>query len=239
VRFRTTATLVTALTAALAATTARAWALDDPEDPSPKIIGGAVAASAPWAAAVTGDAHDGNGPFFRCSGTVIAPTWVLTAGHCDVGTMMIRTGSLNRTEGGTVTAVTEVVTRYDVALMRLATPVTATPIRLADADPPVAASSELFGWGATCFTACGSSDVLKTAAVEVTAVDDPAKTDYRGGPAIESAAITGNAWAGDSGGPQIHAGAQIGVASTADGTKMQYYSSVAANRDWIRTVAGV
>jgi hypothetical protein len=52
-------------------------------------------------------------------------------------------------------------------------------------------------------------------------------------------AIDGYAWRGDSGGPQVYRGAQMGVASTADDQSRQYYASVADNRSWITSVAGV
>lgn len=45
--------------------------------------------------------------------------------------------------------------------------------------------------------------------------------------------------AGDSGGPQFYNGQQVGVASTADGQSIQNYGSVAYNRAWITSVAGV
>jgi hypothetical protein len=38
---------------------------------------------------------------------------------------------------------------------------------------------------------------------------------------------------------QVYNGAQVGVASTADGQSRQYYGSVADNRSWITSVAGV
>jgi len=78
--------------------------------------------------------------------------------------------------------------------------------------------------------------VLKTATVRVTTTN---ARDAYGGRAIGSTRISGNAWRGDSGGPQVYNGAQVGVASTANGTSAQYYGSVAYNRAWIQSVAGV
>jgi hypothetical protein len=62
--------------------------------------------------------------------------------------------------------------------------------------------------------------------------------DYFGGPAVRSRGISGTTGWGDSGGPQMYNGVQVGVCSTGTNTE-QTYASVAANRDWIRTVAGV
>ncbi len=80
------------------------------------------------------------------------------------------------------------------------------------------------------------ADPAEPASVRVTS---NSATDAYGGQAIRSTRINGNAWRGDSGGPQFHNGAQVGVASTADGQSIQNYGSVAYNRAWITSVAGV
>jgi len=88
----------------------------------------------------------------------------------------------------------------------------------------------------TCYSGCSASTQLKSATVQVTSTN---VTDAYGGRAIRSTRISGNAWRGDSGGPQFYNGAQVGVASTADGVSIQNYGSVAYNRSWIASVAGV
>ncbi|MFG1991121.1 S1 family peptidase [Actinoplanes sp. NPDC048988] len=220
------ASLATALTGALAVPSAAAAA----EDPSTNIIGGGTVSSAPWAAAVL---SNGN---FTCSGTIISANYVLTARHCISGTMSVRVGSVNRTSGGTTRAVTSTATRYDLALMRLASPITTSYMPLSGAYPPVGSTNNIYGWGMTCYSGCSASTTLKTATVQVTSTN---QTDAYGGRAIASTRINGNAWRGDSGGPQVYNGAQVGVASTADGTSRQYYGSVAYNRAWIQSTAGV
>jgi secreted trypsin-like serine protease len=219
-----------ALAATLCGTLAAAPALAvEPEGARPQIIGGSTVASAPWAAAVS------NSDGFACSGTIIAPTWVLTATHCLRGTMSVRVGNVRRANG-TLRAVTGTASRYDLTLLRLARPVETTYMKLGDRTPPVGATTSLYGWGMTCFSGCGASPVLKTATARVTSTD---QTDHLQGPGILSERINGNAWRGDSGGPQLYNGVQIGVASTADGTAQQLYSNVPAARSWIRTTAGV
>ncbi|WP_343449602.1 S1 family peptidase [Micromonospora oryzae] len=200
-----------------------------PAGPQP-IIGGGTVSSAPWAAAVFSNGS------FTCSGSVIASTWVLTARHCVSGTMSVRIGSVYYASGGTTRTVSASYTRYDLALLRLSSAVTTSTVSLASSNPPVNSTNTIYGWGMTCYSGCGASSQLKTASVRVTSTN---VTDAYGGQAIRSTAVNGNAWRGDSGGPQFYNGQQVGVASTADGVSIQNYGSVAYNRAWITSVAGV
>src|SRR5207302_4457493 len=98
----------------------------------PRIVGGGNATDAPWAAQVNW-ADVG----FQCSGSVIAPQWVLTAGHCVTdGGMTVRVNSL-RLGGGTEVDVdgAKLDPKGDMALLHLADPVQTTFAKLADADP--------------------------------------------------------------------------------------------------------
>jgi hypothetical protein len=221
------ASLATAFTAVLAAPAA-AQAAVAPVGPS--IIGGSAVSSAPWAAAVFS-----NGTF-QCSGTIISASYVLTATHCIAGTMSVRVGSVSRTTGGVTSSVTSTSTRYDLALMKLATPITTTYMGLSSAYPPIGSTNSIYGWGSTCSSGCSAATVLKTATVRVTSTT---QTDNAGGRGILSSMITGAAWRGDSGGPEIYNGVQVGVASLADGVSQQIYSSIAYNRSWITSTAGV
>ena len=210
---------------------AAAHASVDPGAGGPgRIIGGSSVSSAPWAAAVF---SNGN---FTCSGTIISASYVLTATHCITGSMSVRVGSVSRTSGGVTSTVTSTTTRYDLALMRLSTPIATTYMTLSSSYPPAGSTNSIYGWGRTCYQGCGASTTLKTATVRVTSTD---QRDNAGGRAILSTAISGAAWSGDSGGPEVYNGAQVGVASLADGQSQQIYGSVAYNRSWVTSVAGV
>jgi secreted trypsin-like serine protease len=224
VRIRLLAAVAGAVTALVAPTAAHA----DPV--TPYIIGGGTVSSAPWAAAVLSNGS------FTCSGTIISANYVLTARHCVSGTMSVRVGSVNRTSGGVTRTVSSSASRYDLALLRLSSPINTTYMPLSSAYPPVGSQNSIYGWGMTCYSGCSASTTLKTATVSVTSTN---QTDAYGGRAIGSTRVNGNAWRGDSGGPQVYNGAQVGVASTADGQSRQYYGSVAYNRAWISSTAGV
>ncbi|PWU53954.1 peptidase S1 [Micromonospora sp. S4605] len=215
----TAATLLGASSGAVAA----------PAGPDP-IIGGGTVSSAPWAAAVFSNGS------FTCSGTIIAPQWVLTARHCLGGSMSVRVGSVYRSSGGVTRTVSATYSRYDLALIRLSSSVSTSYVTLATSNPPINSTNSIYGWGMTCYSGCSASSQLKTASVRVTS---NSATDAYGGQAIRSTRINGNAWRGDSGGPQFYNGRQVGVASTADGVNIQNYGSVAYNRAWITSVAGV
>ncbi|SCG61847.1 S1 family peptidase [Micromonospora coxensis] len=222
--------LLAVLTTALAGVLATAsGATAAPAGPQP-IIGGSTVSSAPWAAAVFSNGS------FTCSGSVISSQWVLTARHCINGSMSVRIGSVYRSSGGVTRTVSATYSRYDLALMRLSSPVSTSYVTLATANPPINSTNTIYGWGQTCYSGCSASSQLKTASVRVTSTS---VTDAYGGQAIRSTEISGNAWRGDSGGPQFYNGRQVGVASTADGVSIQNYGSVAYNRAWITSVAGV
>lgn len=222
--------LATAATAMVGALVAPSTAVAGPTTVEPLIIGGGTVSSAPWAAAVFSNGS------FTCSGTIIAPQWVLTARHCLGGSMSVRVGSVYRSSGGVTRTVSATYGRYDLALMRLSSSVSTSYVTLASSDPPVGSTNYIYGWGMTCYSGCSASSQLKTASVQVTSVN---ASDAYGGRAIRSQRINGNAWRGDSGGPQFYSGRQVGVASTADGRSIQNYGSVAFNRAWIRSVTGV
>jgi secreted trypsin-like serine protease len=218
------AALGTAAAAALVAVPSIARA----SDVSPKIIGGGTVSSAPWSAQIYTAGR------FTCSGTIIAARWVLTAHHCVQPSLSVRVGNV-RLGSGTSATVTRSVTRNDLALLQLSTSISTSYSPLASSDPPVSSTNSIYGWGMTCYSGCSPSSQLKTATVRVTGFT----TDAYGGRAIASTRVNGNAWKGDSGGPQYYNGLQVGVASTANGTSVQNYGSVAANRSWIRSTTGV
>ena len=201
----------------------------------PNIIGGGTATDAPWGAQVYW-----NSSGFACSGSIIAAQWVLTARHClSSGGMYVLVGSLNLGQGTQATVdSTQTAPNGDIALLHLSSSVDATYITLADSDPAVGDTNQIYGWGRTQGTN-PPSPVLKTANVQVTGTS----TDAYSGPAIASQGVDGSAWHGDSGGPQMAGGAQVGVCSTgqnsgSDINGTQNYASVANSRAWIRQTAG-
>ncbi|MBO2454524.1 DUF1986 domain-containing protein [Actinomadura barringtoniae] len=197
----------------------------------PPIIGGHTVTDAPWAASVY---QSGN---FACSGTIIAPTWVLTAKHCTKSnSITARVGSPYRSRATEIrVSQVKVSPNSDLALLQLEKPFQTTYSQLADADPAANSTNQICGWGRTSYNG-SASDQLKCADVRVTSTTC---TDNDGARALCSTKGTGNAWKGDSGGPEFFNNHQVGVASTADGRSKQTYASVTVSRSWIRSTAGV
>lgn len=203
-----------------------------------QIIGGGFATNAPWAARMFYNGQQ------RCSATIIAPQYILSARHCvgtSPGAHMFRIGSLDQLSGGTVAYGAQVWTNSsaDLAIIRLDRSVSATYSPLGTTNPAVGATVQVYGWGATCTDRPESqcqSQRLKYANVRVTSA---ACRDYIGGVAVCANRIDGITAGGDSGGPMFANGRQIGVASTSDRATRTAYTNVTRYRSWIQSIAGV
>src|SRR3954466_12230610 len=138
--------------------------------PSPAIVGGHDAAAGAYPSVA--EVHLGKS--FVCTGTLIAPTWVLTAGHCGSVTgaavatpvswpaplIDVYIGSNKAGQGEKAPVARAVVepsylatSGYDVTLLQLASPSTKAPTKVAGAsersiwNPGV--TETIVGWGAT------------------------------------------------------------------------------------------
>lgn len=205
----------------------------------PMIIDGGFATNAPWAARMFFNGQQ------RCSATIIAPQFILSARHC-VGSSpsahTFRIGSLDQFNGGTM-ARGAAISRHstaDIAIVRLDRSVSATYSPLGTtSNVAVGQTVQIYGWGATCTNQpeinC-QSQRLKVANVQVTSVNG---RDAFGGIAVSARRINGIAAGGDSGGPMFGSGRQVGVASTSDRATRTNYTNITRYRSWIQSVAGV
>ena len=140
------------------------------------IIAGSTAPAGSWPSIAHIESHytSGTSSFVsRCTGSVIAPHWVVTAGHCTFGNTMALSASqmtvytgrldLDQTATGQTLSVAEIIRHpgyssdtlgNDVALLHLQSATSAPPIRVATQDAVASYSSpagvpNTAGWGWT------------------------------------------------------------------------------------------
>ncbi|GAA3590506.1 hypothetical protein GCM10022295_85190 [Streptomyces osmaniensis] len=212
--------------------------------------------SAPWMAQLwyyddQGTADEADDTGFFCGGAVVAPTKILTAAHCvkgydwyNYGAVVTGTNQLPTTDeagnsdlhGGTVSlpyrqwnhpSYNATTIDNDIAVITLANPVKATPIRMTTsgdtASYAAGTSAKVYGWGRTSSTSQDISQSLKSATLPIQSDTTCAGfygSDFvkghmvcAGKPATGSDTGTVSACNGDSGGPLVVNGRIAGVVS--------------------------
>jgi secreted trypsin-like serine protease len=226
--------LLAALTALAAAVTGLAAAAG-PAAAAADIVGGAAVAPGQLPSLAYVLFSTASGQHYSCTGTVVAPTLVLTAAHCgfaDPGRYKVAIGAPDLDEAGptnlfrvSATAVDPAYTGIpgtdDAALLTLATPTTAPPVGLAAASVTAASlagsPAQIAGWG-SAVPGQAPINQLQTASTVIQSPSYCASvyTEYDAGGqlcVLDYPSDTAATCSGDSGGPLL--------LSAADGPPVQ------------------
>ncbi len=206
---------------------------------------------APWMVAFVDADRRGQ---VTCGGALVAPAWVLTAGHCGVRPAedLAIVGQVELSSGASPTDIDLVCpgpAETDLALVHLATPSTMAPLPAEGREAPamlVGESMRIYGWGLT--EQGYRSPHLLRADVEVIS-ESECRQELEGVAAICPGCFCAwdrqgirDACTWDSGGPGVlsalssSSASQAGVISRSAGCGLKpgMYAFVPEQRDWIR-----